>query len=81
MILLVDFTTIVEVQVRPVTSSGSYLSVAPGAGVNYRLSRRFMVRGEYEYQFWLNSPNFANEPARQLKPSGFHLGVSFRVFR
>jgi opacity protein-like surface antigen len=61
--------------------TGSYLAVAPGAGVNYRLSRRWTVRGEYEYQFWLNSPNISGEPAHQITPSGFHVGIAFRVFR
>jgi len=61
--------------------NASYFAVAPGAGVNYRLSRRFTLRGEYEYQFWLNSPGFANEPAHQLTPNGFHIGLAYRIFR
>ena len=61
--------------------SGSYFAVAPGAGLNYRLSPRFTVRGGYEYQFWLNSPNVAGEPTHQLTPNGFHAGVAFHVFR
>jgi opacity protein-like surface antigen len=59
----------------------SYFAVAPGAGVNYRLSRRWLIRGEYEYQFWLNSPGFSNEPANQLTPNGFHIGIAYRPFR
>jgi len=61
--------------------SGTYLAVAPGGGANYRLSRRLTVRGEYEYQFWPNSPNIANEPAHAITPNGFNVGLAFRVFR
>jgi hypothetical protein len=49
--------------------------------VTYRLSRRWAVRGEYEYQFWPGSPGFANEPAHELTPSGFHAGIAFRLSR
>jgi hypothetical protein len=61
--------------------TGSYFAIAPGAGANYRLSRKWTVRGEYEYQLWLNSPNIANEPADQLRPNGFHAGIAYRLFR
>lgn len=61
--------------------SGSYLALAPAGGVDYRLSRRWAIRAEYEYQFWPGSPGFANEPANQLTPNGFHAGIAFRPFR
>jgi opacity protein-like surface antigen len=59
----------------------SYFALAPGVGSNYRLSRRWMLRAEYEYQMWLNSPGFANEPNHSLTPNGFHVGVAYRVTR
>ena len=59
----------------------SYFALAPGVGSEYRLSRRWMLRAEYEYQMWLNSPGFANEPNHELTPNGFHVGVAYRVFR
>jgi opacity protein-like surface antigen len=59
----------------------SYFALAPGAGAGYRLSGRWMLRGEYEYQMWLNSPGFANEPNHQLTPNGFHVGIAYRIFR
>ena len=58
----------------------SYFALAPGAGSGYMLSHRWMLRGEYEYQLWLNSPGFANQPKHQLTPNGFHVGVVYRVF-
>lgn len=61
--------------------SGSYLAVAPGAGANYRIARRWSVVGEYEYQFWPGSPGIAGEPAHPIAPSGFHVGITFRVLR
>jgi len=59
----------------------SYLTLAPGAGTEYRLSRRWMLRIEYEYQMWPGSPGYANEPQHELTPNGFHVGVAYRVFR
>lgn len=61
--------------------NGNYFAIAPAAGTNYRISRRWSLRGEYEYQLWLESPNIANEPAHRIAPHGFHLGVAFRVLR
>jgi len=61
--------------------SGQYLALAPGGGVNYRISRKWSLRGEYEYQFWPGSPNFINEPAHQITPNGFHAGLSYRLLR
>lgn len=57
-----------------------YLALAPGAGTEYRVSRRWMLRIEYEYQIWHDSPGFTNEPNHGLTPNGFHLGVAYRVF-
>jgi opacity protein-like surface antigen len=59
----------------------SYLALAPGGGASYRLSRHWAIRGEYEYQIWLNSPGYANEPKHELTPNGFHVGVAYRITR
>jgi len=61
--------------------SGKYLALAPGGGMNYRISRKWTLRGEYEYQIWPGSPNIANEPKHEISPNGFHVGVAFRLFR
>ena len=60
--------------------SGSYLALAPGAGASYSIGRRWALRGEYEYQFWLES-NTPNEPKHEITPNGFHLGLAFRLLR
>lgn len=59
----------------------SYFALAPGAGTGYRLNRHWMLRAEYEYQMWLDSPGYANEPKHQLTPNGFHAGIAYRVSR
>jgi len=61
--------------------SGDYFALAPAAGTNYRLSRRFSLRAEYEYQIWPGSPNIAGEPDHRITPQGVHVGVAFRLFR
>jgi opacity protein-like surface antigen len=57
-----------------------YFALAPAGGTEYRLSSRFMLQGEYEYQFWLNSPGFDNQPGNRLTPNGFHVGIAYRMF-
>jgi opacity protein-like surface antigen len=61
--------------------SGNYLAVAPGAGANYRIAHRWSITGEYEYQFWPGSTDVGGEPSHQIDPSGFHVGVAFRLLR
>jgi opacity protein-like surface antigen len=46
-----------------------------GGGVDYRLSHRVSVRGEYIYQFW---PAFLGN--RGLNPYGANIGASYRFF-
>jgi len=59
--------------------SGTYFAVAPEAEITYRLSRRWALRGTYDYQFWPGSPNVANEPDHAIRPNGFHAGLAFRI--
>lgn len=66
---------------------GSYFAYAPGGTLEFHLTDRISVRGDYEYQFW---PSFAGPPsydantgavirhANGLTPNGFSLGVSYR---
>jgi opacity protein-like surface antigen len=61
--------------------NGSYFALAPGAGLSYRLSHHWMLRSEYEYQMWLDSPGYAGVPDHELTPNGFHLGVGYRITR
>lgn len=66
---------------------GSYFAYAPGGTVEYRLTDRLSLRGDYEFQFW---PSFAGPPGDNssgmfvehnhgLTPNGFSLGVTWRI--
>lgn len=57
----------------------TYLALAPGAGAEYHLNHRWMLRVDYEYQIWHNSPGYVNVPDHQLTPNGFHLGIAYRL--
>ncbi len=60
--------------------AGRYFALAPGAGASYSIARKWSVRGEYEYQVWLNWPNISGYPAQSFTPNGFHVGVAYRLF-
>lgn len=59
--------------------NGSYLAYAPGAGLNYRLTRRIALRGDYEYQLWPSAPGIAGEPSNGMKPNGFSAGFAYSL--
>jgi hypothetical protein len=54
---------------------GSYFVIAPGAGMDYRLTRRVSVRADFEYQYW---PQFTFGP---MSSSGVTTGIRYRIFR
>lgn len=57
--------------------SGTYLAVAIGPTFQYGLTRKLGIRGGYEYQRW---PSFTGRNGSNgLTPSGFSLGVSYRI--
>lgn len=58
-----------------------YFAVAPAAGASWRLSANLSVRGAYEYQYWLNSPGYSNQPSHALHPNGVEVGIAYRIFR
>lgn len=63
--------------------NGSYFAYAPGGTVEYRLTRHWRVRGDYEYQIWPAAPGTAftaPRPSHGLTPNGFSVGVSYRIF-
>jgi predicted porin len=59
--------------------TGSYFAIAPGGFVDYHLTRRFSIRGDYEYQFLPSAPGFAGFPSNGLNPNGFSVGVMYRL--
>lgn len=62
-------------------SSGSYFAYVPGGFVDYRISQRLSVRGDYEYQLIPSAPG-KNPifPSNGLTPNGFSVGVAYRLF-
>jgi len=52
--------------------NGQSFVVAYGGGLDFRLSRRLTVRGEYEYQQWRITPT--------LYPYGVSAGISYKIF-
>jgi len=65
--------------------SGSYFAYAPGATLDYHLTHRWTVRGDYEYQLWPSAPGTAftapfGKKSSGLNPNGFSAGVSYRIF-
>jgi hypothetical protein len=60
--------------------AGRYFAIAPGAGASYSIARKWSVRGEYEYQLWLNWPNIPGVPTQSFTPNGFHAGIAYRLF-
>jgi opacity protein-like surface antigen len=70
---------------RDKLGSGSYFAYAPGITGEYRLSRHWKVRGDYEYEFWPAAPGEAftapfGKTSSGLTPNGFSVGVSYRIF-
>ena len=59
--------------------TGRYLALAPGAGADYRLTRKMALRAEYEYQLWPSAPGIAGEPSNGIKPSGFSAGFAYKL--
>lgn len=60
--------------------TGSYFAYAPGAFVDYRLSRRFLIRGDYEYQILPTAPNIPGQPSNGLTPNGASVGLEYNIF-
>jgi len=59
--------------------SGSYFAYVPGGYGEYRISSRFAVRGDYEYQFIPSAPGFPGIPSNGLTPHGYSVGVTYRI--
>lgn len=58
-----------------VTGHGGYLLFGGGAGVDYRLNRKWTIRPiDFEYQHW---PDFTTGA---INPYGVSIGASYRIF-
>jgi opacity protein-like surface antigen len=52
--------------------NGHAFAIAYGGGADYRLTRKFKVRGDFEYEDWHTKPT--------LWPYGGSVGVSYTIF-
>ncbi len=59
---------------------GGYFALAPGAGVDYRLTRHWRARADYEYQLWPTAVGIPGIPSGMLKPNGVSVGLSYRLY-
>ena len=59
---------------------GGFFAMAPGGGVDYKLTRRIKLRADYEYQIWPGAPNIPGTPSHGMTPNGVSAGVSYRIF-
>jgi opacity protein-like surface antigen len=69
----------VKIQYPFSIGTGTSFAMAPNAGLEYRLNRKWSLRGSYECQFLPNSPNFTDEPKFGIRPNGVQFGVSYRI--
>ncbi len=60
---------------------GSYFTMAPGGTLEYRLTKRLTLRGDYEYQLWPRFSGISTLPSNGLTPNGFSVGLSYRLWR
>jgi opacity protein-like surface antigen len=63
--------------------SGSYFAYVPGGSAEYRFSRHWVARVDYEYQIWPSAPGivftFPN-PSNGLSPHGISFGAAYKIF-
>lgn len=59
---------------------GRYFAIAPGAGVDVTLNRRWRLRADYEYQIWPQASDIPGISSGAMKPNGVSVGFTYRVF-
>ncbi len=56
-----------------------YFALVPGGGATYSLSKTWAFRADYEMEYWLNSPRYANQGQHSFTPNGFQAGIVYRI--
>jgi len=59
-----------EVQDNPEGGAGTYLAYGAGGGIDYRITRHIVARGDFEYQHWSYGSG--------LTPSATTVGIAYR---
>jgi hypothetical protein len=67
----------------PLLGTGSYFAYAPGAAIDYRITKYVAARIDYEYQRWPGWACFeCGDGGRGgLTPNGFSIGVSYAIHK
>jgi len=63
--------------------TGNYFALAPGAVLDFKLTKRLSARAEYEYQIWPSFKGIATATTSGsggLTPNGFTFGVGYTIF-
>jgi hypothetical protein len=47
--------------------------------LEYGITKKLVVRGDYEYQWWPSFSGIAGLPNNGLTPNGLSLGVKYRL--
>jgi opacity protein-like surface antigen len=59
----------------------TFTTMTFGGGVDYKLTRKIYIRGEYEYQYRLDyGTGRPTGPLGITNPNGYNVGVSYRIF-
>jgi opacity protein-like surface antigen len=59
-----------EIQDNPQGGAGKYLAYGVGAGIDYKIGRHLIARGDFEYQHWSYLTG--------LTPSAITVGIAYR---
>lgn len=64
----------------PLRQHDTFTTMTFGGGVDYKLTHKLYLRGEYEYQYWLDYGTARRGPLGVSNPNGYSVGVSYRIF-
>jgi hypothetical protein len=59
--------------------AGSYFTIAPGGTLEYGITKKLVLRGDIEYQWWPSFSGITGLPNNGLTPNGFSAGVKYRL--
>lgn len=59
---------------------GNSFTLAPRAGIEYKLNRKLKLQATYEADLLTNSPDFTNEPNFGIHPNGLIVGAAWRIY-
>jgi opacity protein-like surface antigen len=64
----------------PLRQHDTFPTVTTGGGLDYRIGRHLSLRGDYEYQFWLDYGRGSRGGLGVANPEGFSIGLAYVFF-